>query len=204
MPAIERLAQPWSWTMKDEANAVVNRRLPGLLAGLAGVEVEEYDSLSPDMQNGLEFVLPELAATRPLSAGVWCDVLKPNGATVVARYTHDYYAGQPAITLNRWKAGQVIYVGTVGDESLYETLAGWLSKLAGVQPLLSAPEGIEVAERWQGDRRLLFVLNHTGQEQPVTLEGVYTDLLGGSTIEGVVSVAPRDVLVLEKGSRSTV
>jgi len=188
--------------VKDEANAVVNQRLPGLLAELCGVEVEEYDSLGADMHNGLEFAVPELASSPPVSVSVWCDVLKPNGADVVARYTQDYYTGKPAITLNRFGQGQVVYVGTLGDAPLYEVLAGWLLNLAGVQPLLTAPEGVEVTERWQGDQRLLFVLNHTDREQEVTLDKRYMDLLDGSAaLEGAVTVPPRDVLILLEEGR---
>ena len=183
--------------VKDEANTVVNQPLPGLLAELCGVEVEEYDSLPADTRNRLEFTPPELASNPPVSASVWCDVLKPNGATVVARYAQDYYTGKPAITLNRFGQGQVVYVGTMGDARLYETLAGWLLTLAGVRTVLTAPKGVEVTERWQGNRRLLFVLNHTEREQEVTLDGRYTDLLDGSgVVEGRVFIAPRDVLVL--------
>ncbi len=59
------------------------------------------------------------------------------------------------------------------------------------------PKVIEVTERWQGDRRLLFVLNHTEREQEVTLDGRYADLLDGSAIlEGRVAIGPRDVLIL--------
>jgi len=189
--------------VKDEANAVVNRRLPGLLAELCGVEVEEYDSLAADMQNELEFILPELASSSPVPVGAWCDVLKPNGATVVANYTQDYYAGEPAITLNRFDQGQVVYVGALGEAPLYEALSGWLLDLAGVQPILAAPEGVQVAERWQGDRRLLFVLNHTEQEQEVDLaDGHYTNLIGDSeSLRGAVTIPPRDVLVLQADSK---
>lgn len=183
--------------VKDEANAVVNRRLPGLLAELCGVEVEEYDSLGADMHNELEFTPPELASNPPVSVSVWCDVLRPKSASVVARYTQDYYAGKPAITLNRFGQGQVVYVGTMGDARLYETLAGWLLNLVGVQAILAVPKGVEVTERWQGNRRLLFVLNHTDREQEVALDGRHTDLLDGSAaLEGRGTVAPRDVLIL--------
>jgi beta-galactosidase len=188
--------------VKDEANAVVHMGLPGLLADLCGVEVEEYDSLPADVRNRLEFTLPELASTPSASASVWCDVLKPNGATVVARYTQDYYAGQPAITLNDVGQGQVIYVGTVGNAPLYEALVGWLLDLVGVPPLLIVPEGIQVTERWQGDQRLLFVLNYTDRKQEITLDGHYVDLLDGSTpLEGTIALAPKDVLVLAEGGR---
>jgi beta-galactosidase len=187
--------------VKDDANAVVNRRLPGLLADLCGVEVEEYDSLPADGSNRLKFTLPPLASVPVFPATVWCDVLEPGSAAVVARYGLDYYAGKPAITVNRFGQGQTVYVGALGDARLYQALVDWLLDLAGVPPLLPAPlEGVEVAERWQGERRLLFVLNHTNQERQVSLDRPYTNLLGGlATLEGTAIIAPREVLVLAEG-----
>jgi beta-galactosidase len=183
--------------VKDGANTVVNMSLPGLLADLCGVEVEEYDSLPADGCNELEFTLPELASGPTASASVWCDVLEPRGATVVARYTQDYYAGRPAITLNEIGQGRAVYVGTIGDAPLYEALVGWLLDSEGVNPPPSVPEGVQLAARWQGDRRLLFVLNHTDRGQEVTLDGRYANLLDGSApLEGTVALAPKDVLVL--------
>ena len=182
--------------VKDEANAVVNRRLPGLLAELCGVEVEEYDSLAPDMSNEIEFALPELASCSPVPADVWCDVLQPNSAEVVATYTQQFYAGQPAITLNRFRKGKAVYAGVLDGALLYDALAGWLLGLAGVQPVLTTPEGVEVAERWQGDRRLLFVLNHSDEEQEVMLGSSLVNLLNGESIGNSVAIAPKDILVL--------
>ena len=185
--------------VKDETNTVVDVPLPGLLANLCGVEVEEYDSLPPDASNELRFALPELASAAPASARIWCDVLRLNGATAVAHYTQDYYAGKPAVAVNRFGRGHVIYVGTIGDDRLYGALAGWLTGLAGVSPLLTTPEGVEVAERWQGPQRLLFLLNHTDRAQEVTLDHSYVDLLNGSVPrEGKVTIAPRDVMVLQE------
>jgi len=182
--------------VKDEHNAVVNQRLPGLLAELCGVVVEEYDALPEGECNELEFVCPGLAG-RDASASIWCDVLNSTGATVVARYAQSYYAGEPAIALNEVGAGRVVYVGTFGDAILWSTLVDWLIALAGVKPLLAAPEGVEVTERWQRDRRLLFVLNHTAEEQEVVLDTAGVNLLdGGSVVEGAVAIAPRDVLVI--------
>jgi beta-galactosidase len=76
--------------VKDEANRVVNQRLPGLLADLCGVQVEEYDSLPLEGANELEFCLPELADLPPIRCEIWCDVLAPVGAEVAARYCQDY------------------------------------------------------------------------------------------------------------------
>jgi beta-galactosidase len=182
--------------VKDESNAVVNQRLPGLLAELCGVEVEEYDSLSSDMQNGLEFVVPELAGTTKPAIGILCDILKPTSATVVARYTQDFYSGKPAITLNSFGKGWALYIGALGDGQLYEPLAGWLLARNGLKPILAVPDGVEVTERWRGARRLLFVLNHLGQSEIIILDKRYTNLLDGRELLGEIQIEPKGVLIL--------
>ena len=199
--------------VKDPANSVVDRYLPGLLAGLAGVHVEDYDSLPEGAWVGLELALPRLdpsaaglsgeqaAESRPdgmLYATTWCDILAGDGAQVVARYTQDYYAGCPAITLNRYGKGQVVYIGTLGPAGLFEALAPWLLALGGVQPVMHAPAGVEVAERREGERRLLFVLNHSEQAQTITLPRAYRDRLDGDRpVSGPVTLPAKGVMVLE-------
>jgi len=186
--------------VKDEFNTVVNLPLPGLLAEVCGVKVDDYDSLPPEVSQTLEFIPPTLATLNPPSARVWCDILAPDTAEVVARYTRDYYAGKPAITLKHFGNGLAIYVGTVGDALLYEMLSGWLLDLAGVRRLITAPAGVEIAERWQGEQRILFLLNQTERVQEVTLDSRYNNLIGDpATLEGTVTILPRDVLVLIEG-----
>ena len=184
--------------VKDVRNRVVNAPLPGLLAELCGIEVAEYDSLTPDMHNRLEFEGEFKRSSAAPTVGVWCDVLEPRGAEVVARYTEDYYAGEPAVTRHSVGAGQVVYVGTMGDAALYDTLVPWLLELSHAEPPLRTPAGVEVSERRQGETRLLFLLNHTAAPQEVALEGRYNNLLEAEALEGSVTIAPKDVLILQK------
>ena len=186
--------------VKDESNTVVNQRLPGLLAEVCGVEVEEYDSLSSTMRNSLEFVVPEFADTEKPSVEILCDVLKPTSATVVARYAQDYYAGKPAITLNQFGAGRGIYIGAVGDAQLYDLLAKWLLDITGLQDSFATPPGVEVTQRTQADKNLRFVLNHNDSPQTIHLEGSSMNLLNRIQLKGDVQMAPFDVLILASSS----
>ena len=185
--------------VKDEVNAVVNAPLPGLLAEICGVEVDEYDALPADLDVPLELALPGLAPdTQVAHAWLWCDVLTPTTAQTVARYRGEYYAGQAAITLNHFGQGQAVYVGTLGDADLIDTVVGWLVDALSVSPALKAPDRVEAVECWKDDRRLLFLLNHSDQSHEVVLPGQMTDLLTGQMMERQVSLEPKGVLILHE------
>src|SRR6266496_3442658 len=174
---------------------VVDQRLPGLLAELCGVEVEDYDSLSSQMQNSLEFMIPELSGACA-TVGVLFDILKPTSATVVARYTQDYYAGNAAITLNQFGRGRAVYVGAVGDAELYDLLAKWLLNASGLHDTFVTPAGVEVAQRIQGNKDLYFILNHNSSSEIIHLKSSYIDLLSRKQLQGDIHLAPFDVLIL--------
>jgi len=180
--------------VKDEFNAVVNKKLPGLVAKICGMVIEEYISMPIDQDNQVQFGLPELEDKFPTSA--WADVIEPQEAEVIARHTQDFYADKPAATFHRLGKGQVIYLGVMGDGAFYDAVARWISGLAGIQPLLETPAGVEVTERWQGERRLLFVLNHNAQAQTLTLNTAYKNLLTDQTLQDVIQLEPFGVLIL--------
>jgi beta-galactosidase len=182
--------------VKDEANAVVAEKLPGLLAEMAGVTVAEYDSRPSWAENPLA-AEDEALAGEALTSSVWADVLEPTTAEVVARYTGEYYAGAPAITLNRYGEGQVVYAGTLGDSALFARLTVWLGELAGVEPLLETPDGVEATARWQNGQRLLFLLNHNDETATVSLDRDYRNLLDGDEADSSeVKLGPYDVMIL--------
>jgi beta-galactosidase len=90
-------------------------------------------------------------------------------------------------------------VGTFGNEQLWSALARGLMDLAELSPALEAPAGVELTERWQAGRRLLFVLNHSSGDQRLALDRPYTNLVDGDApIEGTVGLPPHAVMVLEE------
>jgi beta-galactosidase len=76
--------------------------------------------------------------------------------------------------------------------------------MAGVEPLMETPSGVEVTERWQGEKRLLFVLNHHPEAQDITLKTPSLDLLSGKNYSGNVTIAPREVLILTEYKKPSV
>ena len=181
--------------VKDESNTVVNQRLPGLLAEVCGVEVEDYDSLSNDMQNSLEFTISELREACA-TVGVLCDILKPTTATVVAQYTQDYYAGKPAITQNIFGKGNAFYVGTELDSTGMDWLLELTCKTAGVQPAI-VPAGVELSHRSNGNSSWLFILNHSAEKVNVSFEGQGLDLLTSTQVNGSIELESSGVAIIQ-------
>jgi beta-galactosidase len=181
--------------VKDEANAVVDMPLPGLLADLLGMTIQDYDSLPEDVGQPLEF-MNGITPKGNAQANTWCDILTPHTAEVVARYSKDYYGGEAAATLNHVGAGHTVYVGTAGNRALYDTLAPWLLELSGISTPSKPSEGLEVTERRQGDTCLRFILNHSDQPKRISVCG--HDLLSNTYLDGKVELPPKGVLVLQQ------
>jgi beta-galactosidase len=189
--------------VKDETNAVVDVPLPGLLRELCGIRVAEYDSLAPDMTNAVRIDDRTISEREKLLVDCWCDVLALEKASAVGAYTDDYYAGQPAISINSFGSGRAIYVGAIGSDDVPEALADWLLRLAQVSSVAAPVPGVEIVTRARGDQRLLFALNHTRDPQEITLRGAYDDLIGrdGLSDGSPVAIPPLDVRILS-GKRS--
>ena len=141
--------------VKDESNAVVNMKLPGLVAKMAGVEVEEYISMPIDEDSRVQFTFPNWEDD--FTASTWADVLELTTAEIAARYCQDYYSGRAAVSINDFGDGQVIYIGTLGPEKFYAYIARWVLDLASVTPPILSPSGVEVTQRWDGDQCYLFI-----------------------------------------------
>jgi len=180
--------------VKDESNTVVNMKLPGLVARMSGIEIEEYISMPIDGDNRVRFGHPDLEDEFPTS--IWADVIEPKETQAVAWHSQDFYAEKPAATINNFGNGKVIYLGIMGDKAYYNAIARWISGLAGIEPLMELPQGVEASERWQGEKRLLFILNHHSTAKEISLNSSFFDLLSGKFLSGRISIGAFDVLIL--------
>jgi beta-galactosidase len=182
--------------VKDEANAIVNQFLPGRLAEVCGVEVEEYDVQNGDVTIPVEVTFPD-REPQTAQARLWFDVLRTTTAQPIATYQAGYFSGAPAITLNRSGEGQAVYVAALGDDTLHDAVMDWALQVLDLHPAIQAPSGVEVTARWQGDQQLLFLLNHTSGSQEVPIAQPYLDLLSGNTVNDVLKLPPYGVSILK-------
>lgn len=180
---------------KDGNNAVPMAKLPAGLTDLCGMEVEDYDSLPQDYSVPVK---SEVLFSEELTATRFCEILTPRGAEVLAEYDGDYYQDQPAVTVNRFGQGKVIYIGSLGGQALVDDVLEWVLNEMGIAADIDSPPLLEVVERVSSARHLYFLLNHADRDQMVKLPFEGVDLLSGDGLSGYVTIEARNLRIVER------
>jgi beta-galactosidase len=187
----------------DETNIVFRGGWPGAgLRAAAGVWAEEIDSLPPDPAQRIVAVPDNLLGFRGAHpVREYCERVHAEGASVLATFESDFYAGQPALTVNRHGAGSLYYLaGRPASEAFHDAFARGLVRELGLARALDAelPEGVTVQQRGGGGRRFLFLHNFASAERVIDLGAArYRDLGDGSLLRGRVSLPAFGSRVLE-------
>lgn len=179
---------------KDLHNRVSPQGPLGPLRQLLGTRVLEFDSPPPEVVNGVRFAD---GATVPVSS--WMEVLAPSeDVEVVARYTDDYYAGEPAIVARTVGLGKVWYLGALGEgtELAQEVLGRVLSE-AGI-PVGERADGVEVVSRPSEAGRVWFYMNHRAEPRQVVVEVEGEDLLNGGAAPKSLTLPAYGVAVIRE------
>ncbi len=176
---------------------------PGPLRKLLGIWAEEIDYLYDDERNSVEFAEGNALGLGAGSFGtsLVCDLIHAEGAKVVATYGRDFYAGMPALTVNRFGKGEAWYLATRGDAALLDALHGALARKLALPRAIETdmPEGVAANLRiGEGGERFIFVTNFAGEPRSVELgEGSFSNLLdGGAAVSGKLELPPFGVAVL--------
>ena len=183
----------------DENDRVHLGGYPGPLRNLLGIWSEELDVLPPDQSQAVVFIPPFGELSGSYSGRLLFDRVHPEGAKVLATYGSDFYAGEPAVTVNDFGSGKAYYLATLLDP---DALSGFLAKLCAdhflTPPLPNTPPGVEVMPRVSpAGETLLYVLNHNAETLTVPLsDGSYTDLLTDRALSGEAALEGRGVLIL--------
>lgn len=183
----------------DEYNKIFNAPAPGPLAEIAGVEVDDYGALESALP--LVIQVDDEALQSVTGATAWADEIIPTTAQPLATYAAGWQAGMPAITVNTYGKGKVIYVGTLLRGASLDAFVAWLCALAGLETGIETPDQVRAYERRSDDVRILFLLNFGEDKATVQLEEVWTDLFAGDQTQAV-TLEPAGVCVLERPIQS--
>jgi beta-galactosidase len=181
----------------DEHQIAADAGFPHDLTDLFGMEVMEFDPMSPEEENHMAFKGAFHTSTLH-AARLWCDIIEPKGCQILATFSREFYAGHPAMTMNSYGLGKAIYIGTVSQQPFYLDLVTWLRNLCGIVTLLKVPENVEVSLRQKGDTKVFFLLNHQSTPIRINFFKPTHDFLTGRTFSGNYELPPHGVLVLDE------
>jgi beta-galactosidase len=182
--------------MKDDTNALLPLRQPGGLTGVAGVEVEDYYVLPEPVPVAGEWFSGE--------SRLWAERLKIRdeaGTAVIARYgaSNGWLDGQAAITSHPYGKGRVYFVGAYLDESSQQALLDHIARLAGVEPVMETPAGVEACKRVGTQGEVFIIINHERTEKRVALPWPGREHLSGRE-GGELMLRPYGVAVVTRSS----
>jgi beta-galactosidase len=171
--------------VKDWNNVVTDKTLPGELADLLGVEIEEYYSIPGDERYQIKGIGPEKYSCKAI-----CELISPKSAEVIAQYEDGPFAGKPAATINRFGNGEAIYIGADVDIQYIESLLFWLITRCRIDIIVMGPKEVEVTVREGKDGVFIFLLNHSDKAEAVKLS------FPGSIEE--IMLEPGDVKIIKR------
>ena len=192
--------------VKDESSQIVNAPLPGLLRDVMGVTVKDPVPVYTE-KIAVKFG-PQLAGSdgerhgeKAPQCALWADLLKPESAAVLATYT-GAYEGDVAITVNSFGRGKAYYIGPDLDAMSLARVLRTVLAMSGSSSAFQAPRGVEVTRRRALSKELVFILNHTPEEQTIKLPGQFTAVLGTTPSGETLSLRGYDLAVLQRAYRS--
>jgi len=164
--------------------------LPGPLAELAGVTVEDWDPI------GNEGHRVEAESGDSYTAYGWADILIPTSARPIASYCENWFSNRAAATVNEYGRGKTYYLGAgLGSDYLRE-LYYQIAEEVGLSFFPDVPEGIHTSIRERDGAAYRFVLNLTNETQEVRVMIPRQSMLSGYMVEETLVMEPFGVEIL--------
>ena len=183
----------------DENDLCFQGGAPGPLKALSGVWAEETDPLYPGQKNRFLVKSDRLRGVRgEYECGFLCDILRPEGAETFAEYGDDWYAGTPAVTVQKTGKGETWYVAARPEARFLNDFYASLFENSAVSPICPRlSPGVMAAEREKDGRKFAFLLNFSERDARVSLPRG-RNLLTGEIAEGETVLPENGFIVIEK------
>lgn len=180
--------------MKDEDNSLWPQRQPGPLAEMLGARVAQFYAL--------DTTVPVSGDWGSEGTKVWAEQLETTSpeTKVLMRYgkSNGWLDGQPAAVTRQVGKGNITYIGADLTGAVMDKAVASMLSEAGLQPVLpNVPEGVDVAVRSGGGKRIVIVTNYNEAAQTVSLPQPMRDVLAGGKEVSTVSLPQYGVAVLE-------
>lgn len=179
---------------------------PGPLRKTLGIWAEETEGLHSRDLNGLVMESGNaLGLSGDYDAHEIAELIHLEGAEALGHYRTDFYAGRPALTVNKLGAGEAYHLATrVKDLAFYVELYAAITAKAGITRTLESdlPVGVTAQLRTDGVNEFVFVQNFSGEAQTVKLDGRgYTDLETGTEAPAELALPVNGLALLKRQAK---
>jgi beta-galactosidase len=185
----------------DEHKKLREQIAPACFSAMAGIKVRDkinvstskrYPGMKPEDVFEIHF---QGKSMEPLSTMEWIEL---EGSRAIATFSGGRYEGRPAITLNKYHDGHVIYVATdCQNYALYDELGVFIAKEFNLKPLIEAPADVEVVSRVSKEAEYIFLLNFSENSYDIPLRKEFINLLTGQETREKISLEPLGVVILK-------
>lgn len=181
----------------DEHDLCFLGGFPGPLKEVLGIWCEEIDGLPAGERMPVEW-----SGVR-YEAHEFCEIVHLLGAQAAGTYLEDFYAGSPAVTVNRYGEGEAYFVAARLDARFQEDFFGALVSKLGIHSALPAkpPSGCSVQTRTDGVNDYVFILNFMPEAMSMDVGTGGTSLVTGKEVCGVLSLPPRGFEVFSRKTK---
>ncbi|WP_339243884.1 beta-galactosidase [Paenibacillus sp. FSL R10-2796] len=196
------LATYWSGVV-NETDLCHLGGFPGPLRRTLGIWAEETEGLHSRDLNGLVMEAGnKLKLSGDYDAHEIAELIHLEGAEALGHYRNDFYAGRPALTVNRFGEGNAYHLATrVKDTLFYVELYAAITSKAGITRAMDTelPAGVTAQLRTDGESDYVFVQNFSGSPQTLELDGAeYTDLETGLSAPALLNLAVNGLAMLKR------
>lgn len=157
----------------------------GKLKQVFGIWNEEIDTLYPEQSGEVE------RCGKKYTAKDYCEIIHVRGAQTLASYSADFYAGEPAATVNAYGKGKAYYQAFRDTGDFKEEILWKIAEDLNITRNLPCgkgglPYGVSAHTRTDGENLYIFVENYSEQEvKDIDLGEVFTDMLDGAKKERI-------------------
>ncbi|GLV56282.1 beta-galactosidase [Dictyobacter sp. S3.2.2.5] len=167
---------------------------PGPLSHVLGIWNEEIDALYPEQSN--KIVMND--GSGKYVCNHLCEIIHCEGATPLATYATDFYAGSPVVTRNSFGRGNAYYIASRPEQSFLDAFYAPILAEHHIAPTLTVPAGVEIAQRETAQGTVLFLLNHATDAVQIPLQSKkrFLNLLNDQTVQDTITLTQYDVAIL--------
>lgn len=198
------VATYWSGIV-DENDRCFLGGFPGPLRKVLGIWAEEIDALYDGEVNYVAMNAENnLGLNGVYKAQELCEIIHLETGEALGVYKKDFYAGCPAVTVNRYGKGEAYYLASNNEDRFLEGFYEGLTKKIQIKRVLPVklPTGVTAQLRTDGVRNFIFILNFTAERQIVDLpDEAGVNLLTKEEVQGRTELPPYGWLILQRGRR---